>query len=140
MRIHFRSCTKDDWDLIMSLRNQFYLDSFFVQEKPLTKDEHYQYMKNQLKNPNFHQWIALIQDDVVGYVRILESEINILVIKEYQNQGIGTEMLQQLEIEAKKLNIKKLIGEVRIDNLNSKQLFQKNKYILKSNLFEKSLK
>jgi len=140
MEIHFRFCTKDDWNIILSLRNQFYLESFFTQDRPLTKVEHYQYMENQSKNSNFHQWMAIKNDVIVGYVRILDSEINILVVKEYQNKGIGTQMLQLLEVEAKKLKIKKIRGSVREDNIGSKQLFQKNNYVLKSYSFEKSLK
>ena len=61
-------------------------------------------------------------------------------VKEYQNKGIGTQMLQLLEVEAKKLKIDKIRGSVREDNISSKQLFEKNNYILKSYLFEKSLK
>jgi len=140
MEIYFRSCTKDDWDVILNLRNQFYLGSFFTQDKPLTKVEHYKYMEKQLKNPHFHQWIAMKNNDIVGYVRILDSEINILVVKEYQNKGIGTKMLELLEAEAKKLKIEKIRGSVREDNIPSKKLFQKNNYVLKSYLFEKSLK
>ncbi len=140
MDINLRSCTKDDWDIILNLRNQFYSGSFFTQDRPLTKAEHYQYMEKQLTNSYFHQWIAMKNDVIVGYIRILDLEINILVVKEYQNKGIGTQMLQLLEVEAKKLKIEKIRGSVREDNITSKQLFQKNNYVLKSYLFEKSLK
>ena len=140
MDIHLRSCTKDDWNVILNLRNQFYSGSFFTQDKPLTKAEHYQYMNKQSTNSDFHQWIAMKNDVIVGYIRILDLEINILVVKEYQNKGIGTQMLQLLEVEAKKLKIEKIRGTVREDNIASKQLFEKNNYVLKSYLFEKSLK
>ncbi|WKT58875.1 GNAT family N-acetyltransferase [Candidatus Nitrosotenuis chungbukensis] len=139
MNIHLRSCTRDDWDIILDLRNQFYLGSFILQDRPLTKKEHYEYMEKQLTNPHFHQWMAIMDNNVVGYIRILDLEINILVVKEYQNKGVGTKMLQLLENEAKKLNIKKLRGSVRADNLNSKQLFEKNNYKLKMYWFEKEL-
>lgn len=139
MNIHLRSCTKDDWDIILDLRNQFYMGSFILQDRKLTKEEHYEYMEKQLTNPNFHQWMAIMDNKVVGYIRILDLEINILVVKEYQSKGIGTKMLQLLENEAKKLNIKKLRGSVRADNLSSKQLFQKNNYKLKMYWFEKTL-
>ena len=139
MDIHLRPCTKDDWDIVLDLRNQFYLGSFVIQDRPLTKEEHYGYMEKQLGNPNFHQWIAIMDNNVVGYIRILDLEINILVVKEYQSRGIGTKMLQLLEDEARKLNIKKIRGSVRADNLSSKHLFQKNNYHLKTYWFEKSL-
>lgn len=139
MHIHLRSCTRNDWDIVLDLRNQFYFGSFVIQDRPLTKEEHYEYMERQSKNPNFHQWMAIMDNNVVGYIRILDSEINILVVKEYQNRGIGTKILQLLEDEARKLNMKKICGSVRADNLSSKQLFQKNNYHLKTYWFEKSL-
>lgn len=138
MELYLRPCTRNDWDTILDLRNQFYLESFVLQDRPLTKMEHYEYMENQLSNPNFHQWMGIMNNDVVGYIRILELEINILVLKKYQNKGVGTKMLELLENEAMKLNIKKLRASVRVDNLSSKQLFQKNNYKLKMYLFEKS--
>lgn len=137
--MYLRSCTRNDWDIVLDLRNQFYLGSFITQDRPLTKEEHYEYMEKQSKNPNFHQWMAIMDNNVVGYVRILDLEINILVVKEYQGRGIGTKMLQLLEDKARKLNIKKLRGLVRADNLNSRHLFQKNNYHLKTYWFEKSL-
>ena len=139
MDVSLRPCTKDDWDFILDLRNQFYLGSFVIQDRPLIKDEHYEYMEKQSRNSNFHQWMAMMDNNVVGYIRILDLEINILVVKEYQNRGVGTKMLHLLEDEAKKLNIKKIIALVRADNSSSKQLFQKNDYHLKIYRFEKSL-
>ena len=139
MEINLKKCTKDNWDFILSLRNDFYKNSLYIQVKPLTKTEHYEYMEKQSKNPNFHQWITVMDEKIIGYIRILDNAINIMVSKEYHDQGIGSIMLKLLEIEAKKLGITKLIGLVRIDNNGSKKIFQKNDYQLKLNWFEKEL-
>lgn len=139
MEINLKKCTKDNWDFILNLRNDFYKNSLYIQDKPLTKDEHYEYMEKQSKNPNFHQWITVMDEKIVGYVRILDNAINIMVSKEYHDQGIGSIMLKLLEIEAKKLGIIKLISLVRIDNNSSKKLFEKNDYQLKLIWFEKEL-
>lgn len=139
MIVNLRPCTKDDWDTILDLRNTFYEESFYQQKKPITKQEHYEYMKKQEKNPSFHQWMAVSNDNVVGYIRILDSDISILVLRQYHNKGIGTIMLQLVENEAKKLGIKKLRGLVRASNTGSKQIFQKNEYELKMYWFEKDL-
>ena len=139
MEINLKKCTKDNWDFILSLRNDFYKNSLYIQVKPLTKIEHYEYMEKQSKNPNFYQWIAVMDEEIIGYIRILDNAINIMVSKEYHDQGIGSIMLKLLEIEAKKLGITKLIGLVRIDNEGSKKIFQKNDYQLKLNWFEKEL-
>lgn len=139
MEINLKKCTKDNWDFILSLRNDFYKNSLYIQVKPLTKIEHYEYMEKQSKNPNFYQWIAVMDEEIIGYIRILDNAINIMVSKEYHDQGIGSIMLKLLEIEAKKLGITKLIGLVRIDNKGSEKIFQKNDYQLKLNWFEKEL-
>lgn len=139
MEINLKKCTKDNWDFILSLRNDFYKNSLYIQVKPLTKIEHYEYMEKQSKNPNFYQWMAVMDEEIIGYIRILDNAINIMVSKEYHDQGIGSIMLKLLEIEAKKLGITKLIGLVRIDNKGSEKIFQKNDYQLKLNWFEKEL-
>jgi len=139
MKIELRKCTIEDWDYVLALRNEFYKNSFYKQDRILTKDEHYDYMENQSKNPNFHQWIAIMDGKIVGYIRILDSDINIMVSKEFQNQGLGEKMLELLEVEARKLKIKKLIGLVKIDNHSSQKIFEKNSYELKLNWFEKTL-
>jgi len=139
LEINLKKCTKDNWDFILSLRNDFYKNSLYIQVKPLTKIEHYEYMEKQSKNPNFYQWIAVMDEEIIGYIRILDNAINIMVSKEYHDQGIGSIMLKLLEIEAKKLGITKLIGLVRIDNKGSEKIFQKNDYQLKLNWFEKEL-
>jgi len=139
MKIEFRSCTRNDWDYILSLRNDFYQNSLYIQDKPLTKKEHYNYMEIQSKNPNFHQWITMMDEQIVGYIRILDSAVNIMVSKEYHGKGIGNIMLKLLEIEAKKLGITKIISLIRIDNNASKKIFEKNNYKLKLYWFEKQL-
>ena len=139
MKVKLRKCTIEDWDYVLSLRNEFYKNSFYKQDRILTKDEHYEYMEKQSNNPNFHQWVAVMDEKIAGYVRIFDSDVNIMVSKEFQNQGLGEKILKLLEIEARKLKIKKLIGLVRVDNFSSQKIFEKNSYKLKLNWFEKQL-
>ena len=95
-------------------------------------------MNKQAKNPNFHQWMAVSGETIVGYIRILDAEINLMVAKDFQNKGVGSVMLSLLENEARKMGIHKLIGLVRSDNTSSKKIFEKNNYQLKLYRFEKS--
>jgi len=139
MDLKLRKCIRDDWDTILELRNDFYKNSFYKQTSILSKGEHYDYMEKQSKNPNFFQWMAVIDENVIGYVRILDLDVNIMVSKEFQSKGMGSMILQLLETEAKKLNMPKLIGLIRVDNLASKKIFEKNNYKLKLYWFEKQL-
>ena len=136
--IKLRQAEKRDWDLILDLRNASY-KFFYKQNEPISHNEHYKYMENQIKNNNFHQWIITHNNEDAGYVRILDSDVSIMVAKKYQNKGIASITLSLLEKEAKTLGIKKLVALVAPENKSSQKIFQKNNYTLKLNLFEKDL-
>lgn len=138
MSIKLRQVEKRDWDLILDLRNASY-KFFYKQNEPIQHNEHYKYMENQLKNNNFHQWIITHNNKNAGYVRILDSDVSIMIDKEYQNKGIASIALSLLEKEAKKLGIKKLIALVSPENKSSEKIFRKNNFTLKLHLFEKDL-
>ena len=139
MQINLRKVTQKDWDFILNLRNQFYVDSFYEQKKPIQKEEHYEYMKKQNSNPNFHQWIATDGNEDFGYIRILDKNLNVMVEKEFQGKGIGKIMVNIVEKKALSLGIKKLKAEVIVGNESSKKMLIKNNYKLKMHLFEKEL-
>ena len=122
----------------MLLRNQAY-DNFYHQNKPLIKKEHYIYLKKQKLNPKFFHWIIVKNDKDVGYVRLLNEDVSIIIDKKSQDKKIGTGALELLEIEAKKLEIKKLIALVLINNKKSEKIFVKNEYKLKQLWYEKEL-
>ena len=125
MKIKLREVIEKDWDYVLGLRNQFYVNSFYVQTKPISKDEHYEYMNKQKSNPNFHQWIATDGKGDIGYIRILDQDINIMVEKIFQTKGIGTIMLKLVE-ENNSIE-------------SSKKIFIKNNYKLRYESFEKEL-
>lgn len=91
------------------------LDGFY---KPYTYS---QYEKKMLENPDFdfnNVILALDNEKLVGFSILINSNrnkdnafLNALVVKkEYQNQGIGANLLKLTEEKAKELNKKKLIA------------------------------
>ena len=138
MAIELREAEKKDWDLILELRNEFY-HNFYKQDKPISKTEHYQYMKKQESNPHFHQWMIEESHKIAGYVRILDNDIGIIVKKEYQNKGIASEALKLAEKKAHDLGISKLVALVKIENEGSKKIFMKNNYKMKMYWLEKNI-
>jgi len=102
-------------------------------------EEHYEYLKKQQKNLDFFNWIICCDRRNVGYTRILDGDVSIMIEQSFHNKGIGTRALKQLENEAKALGLKKLIARIKIDNKNSKSIFKKNGYRLNMNLFEKDI-
>ena len=139
MKIELREVEKKDWNYVLKLRNEFYEYSFYEQNEPILKDDHYKYMNKQETNPNFHQWVAFDGKNDVGYIRILDQDINIMVEKEFQSKGIGTIMLNLVEKKALSLGIKKLKAIVIAGNESSKKIFIKNNFKLILRSFEKEI-
>lgn len=83
-----RPITRDDWDKILEFRNTSY-KYFQVQNKTLTKKEHYDYMERQENNPNYHGYIY---DDKV-FVRLLNGDISVMVLPKFRNKGYATKAL-----------------------------------------------
>ncbi len=139
MEIKLREVREEDWDYILELRNHFFKDDFVEQQNVLTKKEHYDYMEKQQFNTDFHQWISTDGEKNVGYIRLLEDDVSIMVDQKFQNEGIGTIMLRLMEKEAKKIGIKKIKALVRKNNFSSEKIFLKNNYQLKTLMFEKEI-
>jgi len=139
MEIKLREVCKEDWDYILQLRNSFFKDDFLEQQKVLTKKEHYEYMEKQKSNTNFYQWISFDGKKNVGYIRLLEDDVSVIVDQKFQNKGIGTIMLALMEKEAKKIGLKKIKALVRKNNFSSEKIFLKNNYQLKILTFEKEI-
>jgi len=139
MEIKLKEVCKEDWDYILQLRNSFFKDDFLEQQKVLTKKEHYEYMEKQKSNTNFYQWISFDGKKNVGYIRLLEDDVSVIVDQKFQNKGIGTIMLALMEKEAKKIGLKKIKALVRKNNFSSEKIFLKNNYQLKILTFEKEI-
>ena len=139
MDIQLQTVTKDDWDYILKLRNSKYVQLQMYTKHKITKSEHYEYLKKQKRNQNFKNWMICLDSKNVGYVRILDNDVSIMIEKKYHGKGIGTTTISLIEKEAKKFGIKKLVGRVMIDNEKSKQIFLNNDYKLKMYWYEKKL-
>jgi RimJ/RimL family protein N-acetyltransferase len=137
VEIQLREVTKKDWDFILNLRNNDY-KFFYLQDKPIDRDHHFKYMENQISNPSFHNWIITYENHDAGYVRILNTDVGIMIKNEFQNKGIATMALELVEKKAIDLNIKKLVALIDPDNNNSQQIFKKNGYLLKLHWLEKN--
>ena len=139
MSVSLRKVNRTDWDYILSLRNNEEFRSFFYEQHTIKKKEHYTYLQKQKINPNFFNWIICYNDKRVGYLRVLDNDISIMIEKKYHGKNIGTKAIKLLEEKATKLGLTTLIGKVMIHNKKSKQIFVKNKYKLKMWWFEKDL-
>ena len=89
----------------------------------------YQILKEELESENSSYLIARMNDEIIGFAGIKvvldEADImNIVIKKNYRNQGIGTLLLENLISLAKRLNLKSLSLEVSEKNLPAIHLYQ----------------
>ena len=139
MTVSFRKVTKNDWDYILILRNNESFQLNFYEQHKISKQEHYDYLEKQENNPHFFNWIICSNNEDVGYVRILDNDVSIIIDEKYHGQGIGENAINILENEAKLLGLKKLVGKMMIDNKASEKIFLKNNFKLKMLWYEKNL-
>ncbi len=139
LKISLRKVLKKDWDFILNLRNNEKYRDFFYNQDKITKSDHYAYMEKQKLNPKFVNWIISYGSNNVGYLRILDNDVSIMLDDKFRNKGIGTTALGLMEIEAKKMGISKLVGKVMVHNKSSKKIFKKNNYKFKMYWFEKDI-
>lgn len=139
MKVSLRKTLKKDWNYILNLRNNDKFRENFYQQHKISKTEHSEYLIKQKLNPNFFNWIICYGKNDVGYVRILDNDVSIMIDEKFHNMDIGSKSLKVLEIEAKSLGITKLVGRVMYENKSSKKIFQKNNYKLKMYWFEKEI-
>lgn len=137
--MRLRMVKKEDWDYILKLRNNKKIRSNFYNQHTISKKEHYSYLEKQEKNPKFFNFVICDNSKDVGYVRLLDNDVSIIVDTDYNHKGIGSKTLKLLELEAKKLGLKKLIGRVMVHNESSKRIFEKNNYFLKMHWYEKDI-
>lgn len=139
MVVSLRKVKREDWDFILKLRNNKESSRNFYDHHIISKKEHYAYLKKQKRNPNFINRIICLDSNDVGYIRILDGDISIMIQKKRSNKGIGTKALRLMEKEAKKVGITKLIGRVMTFNKNSQKIFEKNDYKLHMFWYEKDI-
>ena len=90
----------------------------------------YQILKEELESENSSYLVARMNNEIVGFAGIKvvldEADImNIVIKKNYRNQGIGTLLLESLISLAKRLNLNSLSLEVSEKNLPAIHLYQK---------------
>ena len=83
--------------------------------------------------------MIISEEENVGYVRILDHDVSIMIDEKYQSKGIGQRALELVEIEAKNVGLNKLVGRMMINNESCKKIFEKNGFNLLMYWFEKEI-
>ena len=105
-----------------------YIEQIFNLEKEIFKNSAFSidYLKTLIKNDNSFIYIYLIDNQVCGYLMVLDSIdvyeiLAIATIEEYRNKGIAQELLD-------KIKTKDIFLEVRESNQVAINFYKKNKF------------
>ena len=110
---------------------------------PVVWEDHMNWLEMLLKNPDRILWVLEEEGTPVGQLRFdiqlvklrqrywKQAEISYSVASQSRGKGIGKYLLQMAEMEAKRLEIDLLYGEVLAHNEASRKLFQSLKYVEK---------
>ena len=105
-----------------------YIDQIFNLEKEIFKNSAFSidYLKTLIKNNNSFIYIYLIDNQVCGYLMVLDSIdvyeiLAIATVEEYRNKGIAQELLD-------KIKTKDIFLEVRESNQVAINFYKKNKF------------
>ena len=105
-----------------------YIEQIFNLEKEIFKNSAFsiEYLKTLIKNDNSFIYIYLIDNQVCGYLMVLDSIdvyeiLAIATIEEYRNKGIAQELLD-------KIKTKDIFLEVRESNEKAINFYKKNNF------------
>ena len=118
-KFEIAKCSEDYWEFVRKLRNNSEVSSAFIDKTIITKDQQVEYMKKNSK----HFRIGLINGKPAGYFGVINKDIRICTHPDFQKNGLGKFMLdelQQLWPES--------FAKIKIENTASSNLFESAGY------------
>jgi RimJ/RimL family protein N-acetyltransferase len=126
--IYLRDAVSNDELLVFEWRNIDYLVALSSQKKKVTLQEHQQWFKGKILDPNCKFLIVQLKNTDIGLIRLDleqgECKITIYLIPGFEGQGFGYAALSEV-IDNCTLNCESFLAEVQSNNIPSQKLFQK---------------
>lgn len=135
MSLFLRKATFEDSEILYNWRNEIKtrLNSFNME--PIRFEDHEIWFKKMMNDTKRIQYIMMYNEDLVGQVRLyIEddiAEISYGIGEKFQGNGFGNKIIELL-LEKKEEDfpqVKKLIAEVKCENIPSKKVFIKNGFV-----------
>ena len=112
-------CSEKYWEFVRNLRNNIEVLGGFINKNHITKNQQAEYMKKNSK----YFIIGLINGEPAGYFGVIDKDIRICTHPEFQKNGLGKFMLDELQ---------KIwpdsIAKIKIENNASIKLFESAGY------------
>ena len=132
----FRDATNDDWELLLSWRNDPLTRRHSFSHEEIGEKEHRSWLARKLTDPNCRMVIVTLDNVPVGVLRLDRdgsiAEISYTVAPEARGKGCGTYMIGLAEKIAPE-GVTKLEANVLSDNPASIRCFEANGYLSEEN-------
>ena len=132
MTVTLRSVSKDDWDFILTIRNDQSVRDASYDTSIISKSDHFEYMKKINNDSKCYQWIITNDDENIGYVKLIHGDFGYVIKKEFRGKGFGTLLYKAVFSELKKIGIKKIFGYIKLNQTIPLRLALKVGFIQKS--------
>ena len=100
MKLNFRKASSSDLNTLLAISNQtidksyrYWLDDEVVNQYLLSES-----LNNYLKSNIEHTWVAIIDDEIIGFAICIENVIDFMLVGyNFQRNGYGTQILNFCE-------------------------------------------
>ena len=116
------------WEFLRTLRNDPSVRTGFIQQEQIASADHKRFMEKY----GDCYYICLVDNTPAGFVGVIDNDIRVATSPEFQRQGLGKFMIQELG-ERRPHSIAK----VKVENEASLRLFESCGFIRKYYLLEK---
>ncbi|MEX1002979.1 MAG: UDP-2,4-diacetamido-2,4,6-trideoxy-beta-L-altropyranose hydrolase [Crocinitomicaceae bacterium] len=129
-KIELRRVEQEDVQLLFQWANDPLVRSQSLNPKPITFEEHEQWLQNKLADKNSLLFIGHQDEDAVGQIRFDQKEDHILlsylVAEMYRGRGLGYELVAR-GLKALKLLVDQgeILAQVKLKNLASQKVFER---------------
>ena len=117
--ISFKKATSQDVDAILAIEERVFFTPWSQQK-----------LLDSFSNPNTHVQLILRSEQIAGYLLTLDSLdftdiLTLAIAPEFQQQGLGCKLLDDLQQRLKLCNIQTILLEVRVSNTAAICFYQK---------------
>ena len=103
------------WEFVRALRNMDGVRQGFVEQKNISKENHEEYMLVYGKC----FYICIVNNTPAGYIGIINNDIRVATHPDYQGQGVGKFMINEIM-----KNNPHAFAKVKLENNASLRLFE----------------